>query len=204
MKLVVISSPDTVKHEALLIASMLEIGLDAFHLRKPDWTAAQHKQLLDQIPESLHFKIVIHTHYGLAEQYTLKGIHWPALKRQVPPAKACLPAVSRQARQPISTSFHDLSELVDPATYYEYCFISPVYDSISKTGYPAKFNKKELQHTLSQTSLNMIALGGITVDRIQDCKALGFSGVATLGAIWQADSPLESFYQFHSKINELL
>ncbi len=188
MKLIVLSYPDLLENEARNVTNMMEAGLDCFHVRKPTWNKEQVKAFLEEIPQSFHSKIVIHSQHELAKQYDLKGIHWTTRHRQDPN--------TAQGVQPVSTSFHEIDELVVTKRSYEYCFLSPIYNSISKTNYPSKFSKKVLQSVLLQVPLQVVALGGITPDKIEECKQLGFDGVASLGAIWQSSNPLEKFYQF--------
>lgn len=192
MKLIIISSPEFINKEATLITSMLEQGLNYFHLRKPSSTIQQMKELLKKIPDQWHSKIVIHSHYELMSHFNLKGIHWTARSRQSP---------DKEGGTPISTSFHNLEELQGADKAYEYCFLSPIYDSISKADYPSKFTKKVVQSALLKVPLKVIALGGITPDKITECSALGFEGVATLGAIWQSENPLKMFDEFQTRIN---
>lgn len=93
--------------------------------------------------------------------------------------------------------FHSLQELEQYKEKYEYAFLSPIFDSISKSGYKSKFDLKELKNSLILRreigSGAVIALGGIDEDKIETCRELGFKGVAVLGAIWQNSHPLEKF-----------
>lgn len=191
MQLIVISNPTSIKGEASRITDMFEQGLNCFHLRKPTSTRKQMIELLEKIPVQWHSNIVIHSHYGLTEQFKLKGIHWPVHSRLNADPEDDLP---------VSTSFHHLEELMEANQAYTYCFLSPIYDSISKAGYTSKFTGKILQSALLKVPLSVIALGGITPDKIAECKALGFKGVATLGAIWQSEDPLKMFDEFQASI----
>jgi len=87
--------------------------------------------------------------------------------------------------------FHSLKELEEHKEKYEYAFLSPIFDSISKIGYKSKFDLKELKEKIANK--NIIALGGIDEDKIETCRTIGFAGVAVLGAIWNDNSPIEKF-----------
>ena len=100
--------------------------------------------------------------------------------------------------------FHSLKELEDCKEKYEYAFLSPIFDSISKAGYKSKFSHR--LHGLSQIKSelisaiigkNIISLGGIDEDKIETCRQLGFAGVAVLGAIWNNKNPVEKFKQLN-------
>jgi thiamine-phosphate pyrophosphorylase len=77
----------------------------------------------------------------------------------------------------------------------EYCFLSPIYDSISKKGYQSSFDFKELNEGLRFTrKANVFALGGITNDNLQEAIQLGFDGVAIKGFLWDlGNDPVEQF-----------
>ncbi len=113
---------------------------------------------------------------------------------------------SRIASHSRFPKFHSLKELEDCKEKYEYAFLSPIFDSISKVGYKSKFShrlhkfsqiKSELISAIS--GKNIIALGGIDEDKIETCRKLGFAGVAVLGAIWQSKNPLEKFKRIKEK-----
>lgn len=95
--------------------------------------------------------------------------------------------------------FHSLKELENCKEKYDYAFLSPVFDSISKAGYESHMDLKEVEKVLKNREDKIIALGGIDEDKIDTVKALGFSGIALLGAIWKSDNPVEKFKQIKEK-----
>ena len=69
----------------------------------------------------------------------------------------------------------------------DYAFLSPIFDSISKQGYAAAgFEERRLSAALQHCRVPLIALGGMTAGRVAKAAEMGFSGVAVLGAVWQA------------------
>jgi thiamine-phosphate pyrophosphorylase len=76
---------------------------------------------------------------------------------------------------------------------YEYAFLSPVFDSISKADYRGKYDLRELKVILRKKEEKIIALGGVDEDKIDALKDAGFAGIALLGAIWQSDEPIDKF-----------
>ena len=85
------------------------------------------------------------------------------------------------ARGLVSRSCHSLEEASSPAAYR---FLSPVFDSISKTGYRAAFDLGSLRGKVDET---FVALGGVTPDRLPLLADIGFGGAAFLGYIWQGN-----------------
>ena len=70
-------------------------------------------------------------------------------------------------------------------SYKAYCFLSPIFDSISKEGYKANFDKLELKEFLAKDrKTKVIALGGLTEENYLEVLELGFDGGAFLGSVW--------------------
>ncbi|MCC8173067.1 MAG: thiamine phosphate synthase, partial [Odoribacter sp.] len=84
----------------------------------------------------------------------------------------------------ISISCHSLEEIQTLLFKPQYCFLSPLFDSISKQGYNSKFHQLPDLNKL-QLEIPVIGLGGITPDKVSICEKNGFSGVAVLGYIWE-------------------
>ncbi|HXD94336.1 MAG TPA: thiamine phosphate synthase, partial [Bacteroidia bacterium] len=82
---------------------------------------------------------------------------------------------------------------------YEYVFLSPVFDSISKTGYKSNFDLENLKPFLKKHK-NVIALGGVNTKNIELIKQVGFSGAAFIGAVWQNKNPAKSYKELVLKI----
>lgn len=185
MKLIVISSPENFQSEHQVIEALFAELLEYFHLRKPTFTKEETANFIKKIPEKYHNRIVLHSHHELAEKYNLKGVHVKSHQRR---------EKLNHHKILISTSFHTLEEIEKCEYNYDYAFLSPVYDSISKAGYKSKFNISTLQAFGKLLKCkNIIALGGIDEDKIEITKEIGFDGIALLGAVWQAEKPIEKF-----------
>lgn len=96
----------------------------------------------------------------------------------------------------VSTSFHTLADLGVCRGELDYCFLSPIYSSISKADYPANpdfEDRDELAAGLVGSRYPVLALGGVTPDKFAELQELGFAGAALLGGIWQADDPIAAW-----------
>tara|TARA_B100000809_G_scaffold266412_1_gene329022 strand:- start:2469 stop:2924 length:456 start_codon:yes stop_codon:yes gene_type:complete len=82
-------------------------------------------------------------------------------------------------------SCHSFEEVEILDTKKEYCFLSPIFDSISKKGYKANFDTETLKAFLKkERQIKVIALGGLTEKNYSKVLELGFDGGAFLGSIW--------------------
>jgi thiamine-phosphate pyrophosphorylase len=75
-----------------------------------------------------------------------------------------------------------------------------MFPSLSKPGYGPgeRFSHPGIfgllaSRTSAERRTAVLALGGITVETAPRALALGFDGVAVLGAIWQAHDPVRAF-----------
>lgn len=177
MKWIIITSPEFLSGEAIFIDKLFSQGLDLLHLRKPEASLEAYKQLLLQIPEQWHSRIVLHEHFELAEEYKLHGIHLNRLCSVAPNAY----------HGSISCSCHTIEEVITQKDSKDYVFLSPIFDSISKVGYHAVFSPTLLKQAAVENVIDekVIALGGLTANNIPLVKEWQFGGVALLGDIWK-------------------
>ena len=97
------------------------------------------------------------------------------------------PKFARSSGLSLSYSCHSLSEVELRKPKMDYVFLSPIFDSISKRGYRSKFSLSELQKAGAEGIIDsrVVALGGITKDKLPLLQSLHFGGAAMLGAIWK-------------------
>lgn len=183
--LLVITSPRILPDETSICNLLFDRGLEILHLRKPQASVEVYEQFIQKIRPCYHSRIVIHDHYKLAKRYPLRGIH---LKSRQGEKAADYPQYSH-----ISISCHSLEEIRQLPFKPTYCFLSPVFDSLSKTDYRTPFSTIPDINKQSYP-FPVIALGGITPDKIPLCRQHGFKGAAVLGYIWE--KPEEAVARF--------
>lgn len=184
---IVISSPTPVANEAAIVNCLLSEGVEIYHIRKKDFTENEMREYMKNIDEKYFSKLVLHSHYHLAKEYNLKGIH--ISKTPIP---------SEQYKH-ISISCHSLTEINNCNKNIEYRFLSPIFNSISKEGYNSSFNLAELKDALKNRKDKIIALGGINENNIASIKEINFAGIALLGAIWGNKNPVNAFKRIKEK-----
>ena len=182
MNIIVITKPDFFSSEAEQIVRLFEGGLQILHLRKPDSSLADYERLIRKIPAEYHNRIVLHEHFQLLEKYALRGVH---LNKRNPSA------VVETGGAPslpihISKSCHTIDELQNIENF-DYVFLSPIFDSISKVGYQSAFSDEVLQKACEDGLVNqkVIALGGVNYENMNSLKKYNFGAVAMLGAVWE-------------------
>lgn len=184
-KPIIISSPDEVNQEAEIINHLFEMHLDLFHIRKPHFSEEEMVKLLSKIRVEYRNKIVLHSHHYLANKYGISRLHFNTEKR-IKTSDDEFESLL-QNNYILSTSVHSIKEFNELKLCFEYAFISPVFDSISKSNYSAiniKLNERSNHHT------QLIALGGIAKENYLNALDMGYDGVAFHGSVWREEKPL--------------
>ena len=176
MKLIVVTAPTFFVEEDKIITALFEEGLDILHLRKPETPAMYSERLLTLIPQKYHKRIITHEHFYLQEEFSLMGIHLNTRNPKEP----------HDYSGHISCTCHSLDEVRNKKHFYDYLFLSPIYNCITKTGVTSGFTAEELRQAEKSKIIDskVMALGGITTDNILEIKDYGFGGAVIMGDLW--------------------
>jgi len=194
--LVVLTAPEKITNEITILHSLFEMGLETLHLRKPSFTIAETRELIQQIAVQYHSRLVLHQHHKLYDEFQLKGIHLKEVHREElgeNVAQYIQQFITKGAT--VSTSYHKYDTLKKSKLSFTYYFLSPVFTSISKKGYIGK------EINVTSSTKNIIALGGITATNIHKALRLGYKGIAILGTIWNSESPIKNFKHIQQQLS---
>jgi thiamine-phosphate pyrophosphorylase len=197
MIVAVVSPPGQVEGETEVVEKLCAAGLGRYHLRKPGWEQARVADWLERLPANCCSRVVLHGHHALAERFGVAGIHFrdKSDAGEVGDAGAgsrrAVPGGGLRSR-----SCHDPETLAQRLPEYDALLFGPVFPSLSKPGYgpvPAQALDRVrsiLASDRGRRRARVLAIGGITSDRLPACSALGFDGVAIAGAVWHAADPV--------------
>lgn len=180
MKIIAITTPKVIDKDAYIIRRLLDKGVDIVHLRKPESCIDDCRKLLSTLDAEYRASIVIHDYPELYSEFSLRGIH---INRNI----TTLPDGYNGLK---TRSCHSLEEVVRYKSEYDYLLLSPIFDSISKAGYRSGFDTETLRRAAERGIIDskVIALGGVTLDKISYLKGLNFGGAAMVGAIYNIDA----------------
>lgn len=174
------------------IAAWLRSGaVEFFHIRKPQFTEQQMREYLSAFATDVCDRLTLHDHHRLAMEMGIGGIHLNSRNSVV--------AKGLEGKR-ISASCHSVEEFVHRSGDCAYCFLSPIFDSVSKAGYRSAFSHLELKKAFAEGLLNekAVALGGVTNDKITELQEIGFSACASVGELWAL--PKAMFISHHNEL----
>lgn len=172
-KLIAITPEQTLADEVERIGLLIDAGFDYVHLRKPLMDADGMRAYLQSMPQRYAGRLKMHYFLPLAEEFGLGGVHLNGRCQQSPEGWT----------GQVSRSCHSLAE-VAASRPADYVFLSPIFDSISKQGYQSAFSEAELRGAVDG---RVVALGGVTAERMAWLRDVGFGGCAFLGYLFAAD-----------------
>lgn len=195
-ELIVITCPEMLAGEAGMINQLFAQGLARLHVRKPQSTEEELRSLLEQIDPQYCRRIALHQHHALANEFGIQGLHFTETGRLAQHLETLEALKSRG--NILSTSLHDPADLEQLSPCFDYAFLGPVFDSISKKGYsstlPADFKLNKYRFPNK-----VIAVGGMSAYNWESALEMGFDGVALLGSIWQnPENAVAQFRQLRS------
>jgi len=188
--MIVIINPLFIEDEIRIIHSLFDGGLSLLHIRKPDFSEVEMAEFIHQINLDFRDRIVLHNHHELAEDFGINRLHFSEKERK---NNFGHPARFSKPCRFLSTSTHSIEDFNSLENDFDYAFLSPVFNSISKEDYHPKSNLFEALKSRTNHETKVIALGGIDAENIQKTLENGFDDVALLGTIWKNENPLKQF-----------
>jgi thiamine-phosphate pyrophosphorylase len=200
-----ISDRRNARHDARVwLPRLVDAGLRALQVREKDLSPAEcfayARELRDALGETHpDFAFFLNDRADLALSLAFAGVH---LREDSLPLEAHAPTLRQRLRFGVST--HTLEGVTRAeAAGADFATFGPVYDTASKAAYGAPVGLKALERAAAHTKLPLIALGGVTPQRVAECLAAGAAGVSAISAIWNADDPVAALREFQEALGGL-
>jgi len=172
----------------VVVDAALRAGAPVVQVRGKELTDRQLYELTCQIAErcAAHgASCVVDDRVHVAQAAGVAGVHVGDHDLPVATVRALLGpggVVGATARDPLAACAHEAAG----ATYLG---VGPAYATESKAGLPAPIGTEGVGRVARAVSIPVIAIAGVTVDRIEDLLAAGAYGVAVIGALSDAEDP---------------
>jgi len=178
-----------------VVGECLAAGLSAVQAREKDLPAADVARLcraLRPLTAARGALLIVNDRADIALAVGADGAQRTSTSLSVEDMRA---AVDKRVR--IGASVHSLDEAVAAATAgAEWLFFGPVYDTPSKRRYGPPQGLAALERVASAVAVPVIAIGGVTPERVKEVRAAGARGVAAISAILSAASPADQTKRF--------
>lgn len=170
---IVITGNAPFDNESERLTTLLSSGWSYIHLRYPELSLREVRRIIEGIPQRLHSRLKLHGHFELVNEFNLGGLH---LNRRCP-------APPHGYSGELSLSCHTVSEVEEASKSgrFSYVTLSPLFPSISKQGYQPGLTEDDF--CKAGITMPVIALGGITPDKIPDLARIPVAGYAVLGCL---------------------
>ncbi|HEY3064695.1 MAG TPA: thiamine phosphate synthase [Methylomirabilota bacterium] len=176
-----------------VVRECVAAGLPAVQLREKDLAAADLAALARRLralaPDAL---LIVNDRVDVALAVGADGVQRTSVSLPVEDIRAIA-----GSRLLIGASVHSLADAVEAeASGADWVVFGPVYDTASKRGYGPPQGLGALEHVAAAVRIPVIAIGGITPERVEDVCAAGATGVAVISAILGAAAPADATKRF--------
>lgn len=187
--MIVFTNPIAVPNETNTIHALFECGLELLHVRKPNYSVDGLRLFLSKVNPEFRSQLVLHQQHQVANEFGIHRIHFTES------ARAALDLELKNNNEGFikSTSIHTITDFNQLDRCFEYAFLSPIYQSISKPDYKSDLDAVTAIAERTNYNSKLVALGGISIENIEKTYSLGFDDVALLGSIWNSNQPIQNF-----------
>lgn len=205
LKVYLIASSDALSHGKDLpgtIEGALEGGVRAIQLREKGLSSRELFRLAEEVrklTDRYGSLLFINDRVDIARAVRADGVHLGAHSM---PADVVKSLVGHDLLVGVST--HTLAELEDAINGgADFVTFGPVYYTPSKAKYGEPVGTAALKEACAQAGdLPVLALGGITPDRVEDVLAAGARGVGVVSSIFGAEDPKGAAYSLVQKFTK--
>ena len=175
------------------VAACVAAGLPAVQVREKDLTAADLAALCRRVralrPAAF---LIVNDRADVALATGADGVQRTHASLQVEELRRIA-----DKRLKVGASVHGLDEARAAAAQgADWVFFGHVYDTPSNRAYGAPQGLAALERVAAAVDIPVIAIGGITPDRVVEVRRAGAAGVAVISSILEADDPAEATRKF--------
>jgi thiamine-phosphate pyrophosphorylase len=180
---------------AAVVGECLAAGLPAVQVREKDLGAADLAFLCRRLlgpARDAGAMLVVNDRVDVALAVGADAVQRTSISLPVDDIRA---VAGRRLR--IGVSVHSLEDAVDAELKgADWVTYGPVYDTPSKRRYGAPQGLERLATVARGLRIPVIAIGGMTPERVKEVRQAGARGVAAISSILAADSPADATRRF--------
>lgn len=180
---------------APVVGECLAAGLPSVQLREKDLGAAELARLGREIRVLATARgawLIVNDRVDVALTVGADGVQRTSTSLAIEDIRAVA-----DKRLRIGASVHALEEAAAAEEAgADWVVFGPIYDTPSKRPYGPPQGLAALERVCGAVGIPVLAIGGITAERVREVRAAGAHGVAVISAILAADSPADATRRF--------
>jgi len=169
-------------------------GVKALQLREKDLPDSELIKLgvqLRKLTSNYSAKLIINSRADIAKKIGADGVHLVESSVNINEIKTSFP------RLILGVSTHSIERAHLAQTQgADYITFSPIYETPSKASYGPPQGLDSLRQITQAVNLPVLALGGITLDRVPECLEQGAFGVALISDIWNSSNIKQHSFEY--------
>ena len=183
-----------------IVSELAENGLDVFQLRAKSMNDNEIIDLIKNLSSATSntkMKLCINDNVNVASK--CKGLidilHLGQSDMKPNEAKKII-----DQNIEIGLSITNKNQLDDIPNCVNYLGVGPIFPTGSKNDASLPMGSNTLREIIYKTELPVVAIGGISLDNVNDLFKLGVSGVAVISAILNEYNPIKNFHNLKENI----
>jgi len=169
------------------IFDAIRAGVDLIQIREKDLAT---RELMDLVKGAVDgargtkARITVNDRLDVALALGAAGVHLGTQSMPARAARACVPPDFL-----VGVSCHSVEDTLEAeAAGADYVVLGPIFPTASKLAYGPPLGLATLQEAASRVNTPILALGGITVERVKACLEAGATGIAGISVFQDCDS----------------
>jgi thiamine-phosphate pyrophosphorylase len=189
-KLCYITDRHSLEPRALLpvILETIQEGIDLVQIREKDLDIRNLLQLAQAATEARRgaaTRVVVNDRLDVALATGAQGVHLGVRSLPASRVRAAVPGGFW-----VGVSCHSLEEVrAAEAAGADYALLGPTFETESKLRYGPPLGLEALERAARQAAIPILALGGVTLERVEACLEAGAGGIAGISIFQKAESP---------------
>jgi thiamine-phosphate pyrophosphorylase len=180
------------------IQEAIRAGVDLVQIREKDLATRDLLELVKAAVDAgqgTATRLVVNDRLDVALAAGAAGVH---LGTQSLPARVVRELTPRDFL--VGVSCHSLEDALGAESAgADYVLLGPIFETPSKLAYGPPLGLAKLREVAARVKVPVLALGGITVDRVRLCLEAGATGIAGISLFQQCDSLPERLRQLRSE-----
>lgn len=194
------SVPELGRDHYDVAVAAIEGGATAIQLRVKRRQMGQTLKLayaIHDLTSTAGIPLFINDHVGIAMATRAEGLHLGPFDISLAAARQML---GKDIAIGVSTGKHDEALQAEKGSA-NYVGVGPVYETTTKPGQPP-VGPTTIAKVRAMVHIPVVAIGGITADKVEQCIAAGADGVAVVTAVSMADDMVQAVVELREALDK--